>query len=169
MNTTATTIEAIAAAFPKATVPTRDQILDLCSVVDGLKIVRTRAERIRALVDLEGEAILKTMIYTDRYTGKRITDPNDAWKLNEADHASYLTKKERAVGRAIGRLQPKGHCPALIEEGRVTRQETEVTIASAPLFGVDAVKILQSATHSRTWVELVERLVTAVRNESLAA
>lgn len=98
-----------------------------------LTAARVRAKVYREAMDKITAGILADMKCTDD-DGKPVTEPKDAWTLNDDDHAEYVRRKQAAQA-AAGYDVPEGYCPALMAEADVTKAENALLDIAAKHLG----------------------------------
>lgn len=93
---------------------------------------------------------------------KRITEPKDTWLMSDADGKNYHAERQRRID-AMGYRLPDGHCPALTAE-HIQRQAERVLVdLAAPLFGMDADKLLCAGLENyRKFIALTMKLIVSL-------
>jgi hypothetical protein len=89
---------------------------------------RAKAAALRAQVDATDAAELSARVYASSYTGKRITDPADAWTMTAEDFAMFQE-----------RMNAPEYCPALVAESAARAAEATLVEAARVLPGCDHV------------------------------
>jgi len=139
----------------KATRPIVIKLLALSAVAE--------VERERA--DIRHNAILATGNYQYGERGERceltgrITECKNAWLMNDGQAEEYYRRCDEA-NAAAGYTLPTGHCPALIAESDVIKQQNDLIRIAAPMFGINP-EHLSNMTHRTKFLELITGLALA--------
>ena len=94
---------------------------------------RALAEVLRERVDAIKQNLLDATVYTGRYTGERVTEPEHDWTMSEEDFARYNAFVDVEV-RASGLNPAPGECPALVAEWGLTQAENALIKAAEKFF-----------------------------------
>ena len=121
------------------------------------EVERERADKRQRAILAAGDYRYGEMAHDGR-TGQRVTDPKDAWLMNDDNATRYYAEcdKTRDAEGYTG-LKP-GYCPALVAEHAQTKAENAVVEASRPWFGVDVSGLL-CGTKTEGGVEVRQRFL----------
>lgn len=114
----------------------------LTPAVNLVLLAMARAELLREQVDGLARKVLAAGNYTSEYTGRRITNPRDAWTMSARLRPAYHALIDTEL-RAAGFNVPDGYCPALMAEVDQRNAEHALIEASRPFFGVTTDNLLR--------------------------
>lgn len=119
----------------KKTIPTALKI-EGRAIWERLQLAKSKASRLRIIVDTFKTELLAREIFLNRYDGQRILEPKSDWCMGETAFRRYWKiVEDEMTSRGLREGLEAGHCPALVAENEVTQINRQVIDWTAKVIG----------------------------------
>lgn len=127
-------------------------------IVERLLAARAVHETLASHMEQVDKNILSGSIFLDEYTGSRVVEPCDMWKIREEDSSRFFSLRDDYIAENF-EVPERGYCPALIAESRVRELKKELIDASAQFFpGLTYSAVSRNTKNYEKAVELLTSL-----------